>query len=78
MFTGLIEETGTIISTEIRGTSRRIRIKAQKVLQDISVDDSISVNGACQTVVKCTAHDFEVDSVQETLLKTTLQHEYNR
>jgi riboflavin synthase alpha subunit len=29
MFTGLIEETGTIISTEIRGTSRRIRIKAQ-------------------------------------------------
>lgn len=30
MFTGLIEETGTIISTEIRGTSRRIRIKAQK------------------------------------------------
>ncbi len=72
MFTGLIEETGTIISTEIRGTSRRIRIKAQKVLQDISVDDSISVNGACQTVVKCTSHDFEVDSVQETLLKTTL------
>ena len=72
MFTGLIEEIGTIISSEIRGKGVRIKIKAEKIFSDLAIDDSVSVNGACQTVVGISNNVFDIDSVEETLLKTTL------
>lgn len=72
MFTGLIEEIGTIISSEKRGKGVRIKIKAEKIFSDLAIDDSVSVNGACQTVVGISNNVFDIDSVEETLLKTTL------
>lgn len=72
MFTGLVEEVGMIVSSEVRGKGRRIRIKAQSIMSDLAIDDSVSVNGACQTVVTIHNNEFEIDSVEETLLKTTL------
>ncbi|HYM20725.1 MAG TPA: riboflavin synthase [Candidatus Kapabacteria bacterium] len=72
MFTGIIEELGTVIAIKQLGTSRRIEISAEKVLQELKVDDSIAVNGVCQTVVEMLSSSFEVISVAETLSKTTL------
>ena len=72
MFTGIIEEIGTVIAIKHNGTSLRIEFRAEKVLDDLKVDDSIAVNGVCQTVVDCGVSFFEVICVAETLSKTTL------
>ena len=72
MFTGLIEEIGTIHSAENKGTSKRLVVTAKTVMNDLKIDDSISINGACQTVISRTATTFSVDSIDETLRKTTL------
>ncbi len=72
MFTGLIEEIGSIASSEHRGTSRRIIVNAKIIMSDVKADDSISINGACQTVVTHTDTTFSVDAIDETLRKTTL------
>ena len=50
MFTGIIEEIGTIRSLCIQGSSGTIAIHAQKVLEGTMVGDSIAVNGICLTV----------------------------
>lgn len=72
MFTGLIEEIGIIKSISVFGNNRRFTIQATQVLSDLKIDDSISINGACQTIVKRDNTTFEVVAVQETLRKTTL------
>jgi riboflavin synthase len=72
MFTGLVEEIGTIRSIESKGDGRKFQINASKILTDISVDASISVEGVCLTVVAFTSEYFEVIAVEETLKKTTL------
>lgn len=72
MFTGLIEEIGKIKSINRMGGGITITVSATKILSDVKVDDSIAINGVCQTV---TAHDstsFQVTAVEETLAKTTL------
>ena len=50
MFTGLVEEIGTIESTVERGSVLDIAIRAAAVLDGTAVGDSISIQGACQTV----------------------------
>lgn len=70
MFTGLIEETGTIVSAKPRAGVIEFNIRAHKVMKDLKIDDSININGVCQTVVKRTANSFTVQSVKETLRKT--------
>lgn len=72
MFTGLIEEIGIIHSAESRGTSKRLVVKASTVMSDLKIDDSVAINGACQTVIARTETTFSVDSIDETLRKTTL------
>ena len=72
MFTGIIEELGTLIASIKEGSGLRLQFSADKVLSDLKVDDSISVNGVCQTVIAKEALFFEVISVSETLKKTSL------
>lgn len=72
MFTGLIEENGILIDRMKEGTSLRLHFKADRVLADLKIDDSIAIDGCCQTVVSRTAVSFEVVAVAETLEKTTL------
>lgn len=72
MFTGLIEEIGTIVSVERRGSSKRLAVKADIIMSDLKTDDSVTINGTCQTVTSCEASVFSVDSIDETLRKTTL------
>jgi riboflavin synthase len=72
MFTGLVEETGTVRKALPKNGLLELEILAKKVLDDLNVDDSINVSGVCQTVVKRTDSTFLVQAVQETLKKTTL------
>lgn len=72
MFTGLVEEVGKISRIEQKGSGLTLSIRGKKVMSDLAIDDSISVNGACQTVIAVSGDEFRVDSVRETLLKTTL------
>jgi riboflavin synthase len=72
MFTGLIEEIGVVRAVQPQGTGLRLVVEARKIMNDVKIDDSVSINGACQTVVACTSTTFTVDTVRETLAKTTL------
>ena len=72
MFTGLIEEIGTIVSiTQIPG-GKRLKVSAKKIVDDLKVDDSVAVNGICLTVTKTENNFFFCDAVGATLTKTTL------
>jgi riboflavin synthase len=73
VFTGIIEELGTVIAINTVRSGLRLQFRAEKVLSDLKSDDSISINGVCQTVVAREASFFEVISVPETLKKTTLR-----
>lgn len=72
MFTGLIEEVGTIHAIERGAQSARFTIHADKVLDGIALGDSITVNGACLTVVHQAEGEIAFDAVYETLQKTAL------
>jgi riboflavin synthase len=73
MFTGIVEETGTIVSvTVLPDDARTLAIRADRVLSDSSHGDSISVNGVCLTVVEKTDHMFTVDVMKQTLDHSTL------
>jgi riboflavin synthase len=72
MFTGIIEEIGKIKSIMPRAGSIRITVEARKVTNDLKIDDSVSLNGACQTVIQKSNTEFTVEAVEETLRKTTL------
>lgn len=68
MFTGIVEEVGTVESLK----EGRLRIRARRVLEDLAQGDSIAVNGACLTVVVLHRRGFEADVVPETLRRTNL------
>ena len=73
MFTGLIEEVGTVRRAEGQGEGlRRLEIAAPRVCEDLGIGDSVNVNGACQTAVEVKGGAFQVESVAETLRRTTL------
>ncbi len=72
MFTGLIEEVGTVRSVERQTAFQRLEIASKLPLDGIAVGDSISINGACQTVVARAEDSFRVESVEETLRRTNL------
>ena len=70
MFTGIVEELGTVVSRE----GPRLRIAARAVLDDVTLGASIAVNGCCLTVVGWDATDgwWEADVVDETYARTAL------
>lgn len=72
MFTGIIEEVGTVTHVEDLGGGKRLTIEAD-MTPELQVDQSVSINGACQTVVAVDpdAGTFAVDTIEETLRKTT-------
>lgn len=72
MFTGLIEEIGTLAESAPRTRSRVLTIAARKVLEGTAVGDSIAVNGACLTVTEVGEGFFRAEAVAETLRATNL------
>lgn len=71
MFTGIIEEVGHVAAIEQRGSGARMRINAEKVLQDTQVGDSIATNGVCLTVASLGAGCFSADVMPETISRTS-------
>lgn len=71
MFTGLIEEVGTVAGVRPHGEGVEITIHARTVLEGIAAGDSISVDGACQTVVSHGEDSFHVQAIATTLGRTT-------
>ncbi len=72
MFTGIITEVGVIDNIKKSDGGAVLKIRASQSAKELKIDDSVSINGACQTVVKKTNDSFEVVAVEETLKKTTL------
>jgi riboflavin synthase len=72
MFTGLIEEIGTIKNIQSLGGGKKIQIDWRKILTDSKIDDSIAVNGICQTITGIGDNRFEYIAVEETLNRTTI------
>lgn len=72
MFTGIVEELGTVAGVEDQGDAIRLSIHAEHVLTDVSLGDSIAVNGCCLTVAQRDGDTWTADVMQETLDKTSL------
>jgi riboflavin synthase len=72
MFTGIVEELGTVDGVEDQTDAIRLTIHAEHVLADVSLGDSISVNGCCLTVAERDGDTWTADVMQETLDKTSL------
>jgi len=74
MFTGIVKDVGKIVSIVKRGEGLRFGVETHSAdFADLAIDESVAINGTCQTVVAITGHTFEVDTVEETLKKTTLR-----
>jgi riboflavin synthase len=72
MFTGIIEELGTVASVEVLPDSIRLAIRGNLVRQDLSQGESISVNGVCLTAAEITSDGFIADVMLETLNRSSL------
>ena len=72
MFTGLIEEVGTVCEVHRGGSESFIRIAAEKVLEGTKTGDSIAVNGVCLTVTEHDGKIFRADVMNETLRRSAL------
>lgn len=73
MFTGIIEEKGTLKSkTAVGGSAGAMEVSASKVLEGSEIGDSIAISGACLTVVARSGSFFTVEVTPETLRTTTL------
>ncbi len=71
MFTGLVEEVGTVRHVRRRGEYLRLQVNCSTVLAGLRTGDSVSIDGACQTAVAVDPAGFAVDTLAETLRKTT-------
>lgn len=72
MFSGIVEEVGNIRKIVNSSDGKKFIIAAEKVLEDAQIGESISVSGACLTVIDFEENDFSVEATQETLRRTTL------
>ena len=71
MFTGIIEDLGTVESLEREATNLHLTIKS-RLASELKIDQSISHNGVCLTIINCNATSYTVTAIKETLDKTNL------
>ncbi|MFN8190670.1 MAG: riboflavin synthase [Nocardioidaceae bacterium] len=72
MFTGIVEELGTVARIDAQADAIRLTVAANTVLDDVHLGDSIAVNGCCLTVAATDGATWTADVMQETLDKTAL------
>jgi riboflavin synthase len=72
MFTGLIQQTGTVISLGPRGGTQRLVIDAPGLAGQLHLGDSVAVSGVCLTALAITPDRFEADLAEETVRRTNL------
>ncbi|PEY41586.1 riboflavin synthase [Bacillus cereus] len=73
MFTGIVEELGTVSNIRQSGEAMKLTITANTILSDVKLGDSIAVNGICLTVTSFTTSSFTVDAMPETMRTTSLR-----
>jgi riboflavin synthase len=74
MFTGIVEGSGKVVRLTMKGADATLEVEAAIDLSEVSLGDSIAVNGACLTVISKTAKTFTADVSAESLSRTTLKH----
>ena len=72
MFTGIVEELGTIKKIIKGSVSETIEIEASKIMDDVKLGDSIAVNGVCLTVTEVFSSGFRADVMAETMRRSSL------
>ncbi len=72
MFTGIVEEVGSLAAREDAGDAAVLRIRARRVLEDVALGDSIAVNGVCLTVTGTDGEEWTTDVMAETLRRSSL------
>ena len=72
MFTGIIEEMGTVVSISKSALQSKITIKADKIFSDLKTGDSVAVNGVCLTASAISGDTFTADVMNETFSRTAL------
>jgi riboflavin synthase len=72
VFTGIVEEVGTLVVREDQSDAAVLQIRADRVLQDVALGDSIAVNGVCLTVTDVTDGVWSTDVMAETLSRSSL------
>jgi riboflavin synthase len=73
VFTGIVEETGTVSAATPRGDVLVLRVSARKVLPGLAAGSSIALNGCCLTAVEIEADGFACELTQETLRRTAFE-----
>jgi riboflavin synthase len=74
MFTGLVKELGKIVKITPNNEGKEFTIASKSLINEIGIDDSVAVNGCCQTVVAYDQETFTVQAVHVTLEKTTFSN----
>lgn len=72
MFTGIVEELGSVRRLVLQGSSGKITVRARRVLEGTKIGDSIAVNGVCLTVVSLQPDGFTADVMAETCRRSSL------
>jgi riboflavin synthase len=72
VFTGIVEEVGTLVVREEQSDAAVLRIRAAKTLEDVKLGDSIAVNGVCLTVTAIDGDVWSTDVMAETLARSSL------
>jgi riboflavin synthase len=72
MFTGIVEELGQVARISKRGRLAVLEIRAQKIIQDSAIGESISVNGACLTIIQKSPDSLSFEVMPETIRTTNL------
>ncbi len=72
MFTGIIEELGTVCARDDSADAARLTVRGPTVAADAAIGDSIAVNGTCLTVVTTDGRQFTADVMRETLQRSSL------
>ena len=72
MFTGLIETVGTLSAIHPKDDVWKLDIVAPKIAGELRIGDSVSISGACSTVVRSDSRSFSVEIMEETRIRTKL------
>lgn len=71
MFTGIVESTAEVVNVETEGTNKTFTFQSA-IANEFKIDQSVSHNGVCLTVVATDGDQYKVTAIEETLLKTNL------
>src|ERR1051325_6129269 len=74
MFTGLIEEVGTVVALDLSRPQKRLEISAPRLAGKLRVGDSVAVNGCCLTVARFEEDRLSFDLLQESLDRTNFKN----